>query len=804
MKTWVSTICRELFGRDDRGRRPGGRPRRRLPLAVEQLGERIVPTAGALDPTFGVGGRVLTSFAIGVNEPVRDVAVQTDGKIVAAGDISTTRFAVARYLPDGSLDPSFGTGGKVETDVVLGSEIAFALAIQTDGKIVVAGDAHGAFGLVRYNADGSLDTGFGVGGKVVTEIISGVPAQARDVVIQSDGKIVVAGISGSSMLAYDFALARFNSDGTPDTTFGIAGKMLTDFGGGEFVNGVTLQNGKIVAAGATVEGVNTTKIALARYNDNGTLDTSFGTLGKVVTDLPFTPRDFASEVLAQSDGKIVIAGDTGSGLATNVVLVRYNADGSLDGSFGSSGLVVANIGGEDRGAAVVRQFNGKYVVGGYTDVGGYNFVLLRYNADGSPDTSFGTAGRVITDFGASNDVAYALALQSDGKIIAAGGGGPGSDFALARYEGDSPFRHLSSVFQRGSLVSVLGTESDDLVSITDRGNGVINVYSPRDGYGVDFAGVWQVMVRTGGGDDVVQYEVAESAPGGSLLAYKVHGGTGNDTLTARAVVNPATLVGFNPQPEPPAAVFSLDGGDGNDTISAQVVVNPATLAGFNPQPEPSAVVVAIDGGAGDDRMTAQGIINPVVLAGFNPQPEPPALLLALTGSAGNDTMSSQAIVNPVVLVGFNPQPEPPAVSVGVMMSGGDGDDVLTSEAFLPPGSREGFNPQPEPPETITANLTGGAGRDVLTYRAQGQLKGSLAIGMDGGADNDAFDASFGLSVGSRGRVSAMLAGGLGDDVLSFNQPEPVDGISLWGLIDGGDGFDLARYPRGVQVVNVEG
>jgi len=139
-----------------------------------------------------------------------------------------------------------------------------------------------------------------------------------------------------------------------------------------------------------------------------------------------------------------------------------------------------------------------------------------------------------------------------------------------------------------------------------------------------------------------------------------------------------------------------------------------------------------------------------------------------------------------------------------VMSGGDGDDVLTSEAFLPPGSREGFNPQPEPPETIMANLTGGAGRDVLTYRAQGQLKGSLAIGMDGGADNDAFDASFGLAVGSRGRVSAMLAGGLGDDVLSFNQPEPVDGISLWGLIDGGDGFDLARYPRGVQVVNVEG
>ena len=295
------------------------------------------------------------------------VAVQADGKIVTAGAVfgSPNHFALARYNSDGSFDTSFGTGGKVATD--FGSTVPFGLLIQPDGKIVLAGGGGDAFAMARFNADGSFDTSFGTGGKVTTAF-GGTYAAGYGVARTPDGKIVVGGIKEfvGSGFDYDFAVARYNDDGSLDTSFGAGGKVTTDFASTD--------------------------------------------------DIPYT-------VAVQADGKIVLAGITDSGNASNFGLVRYNVDGSLDASFGSGGKVVTDFGANfEAGNSVTIQADGKIVVAGFSFLGSFNvdFALARYNSDGSLDTSFGTGGRVITAFGSNNESAVSVVIQSDGKIVLAG------------------------------------------------------------------------------------------------------------------------------------------------------------------------------------------------------------------------------------------------------------------------------------------------------------------------------------------------------------------------------------------------
>jgi len=210
-----------------------------------------------------------------------------------------------------------------------GSDYGFSVALQPDGKIVVAGYAGGDFALARYNSDGALDTSFGSGGKVTTDFGGSYHPDGFSVALQPDGKIVVAGYAGG-----DFALARYNSDGALDTSFGSGGKVTTDFGGSDAGYSVALQpDGKIVVAGYA--GLD---FALARYNSDGALDTSFGTGGKVTTDFS-GGRDVGYSVALQPDGKIVVAGYAGVDFA----LARYNSDGALDTSFGSGGKVTTDF-----------------------------------------------------------------------------------------------------------------------------------------------------------------------------------------------------------------------------------------------------------------------------------------------------------------------------------------------------------------------------------------------------------------------------------------------------------------------------
>lgn len=408
-----------------------------LGLALTLSTPNVLAAAGDLDLSFGGTGIVKTDF-FGNYDQGEAVAIQGDGKIVAAGGVlngSTFDFGVARYNIDGSLDTTFGGGGKLATHFS-GDDWGYAVALQRDRKIIVAGYSNScggctqSFALARYNSSGALDTTFGTGGKVTTTFSGG--AVASSLLIQPDGKIVAIGYSD-----YKFALARYNTNGSLDTTFGSGGKVTTAFTYAAYAQGAVLQSdNKIVAVGVSATGVGTDdQFALARYNTNGSLDTSFGTGGKVTSNFT-SGYDRAYSAAVQWDGKIVVAGGYLSS-PYYFEVARYNSSGTLDAAFSGDGLVTVNITGNDQGQAVSVQWDGKIVVAGFTPVG---FAAVRLNTDGSLDSAFGNGGIVTTRIDPSGTgVPSAIAIQGDGKILLAGSGGPGlsqlGDFFLVRYQG---------------------------------------------------------------------------------------------------------------------------------------------------------------------------------------------------------------------------------------------------------------------------------------------------------------------------------------------------------------------------------
>jgi uncharacterized delta-60 repeat protein len=388
--------------------------------------------------------------------------------------------------PAGSLDTTFGGGdGKVTTDFGGVDDWALALGIDSDGKIVVAGasdDGTGDFALARYTIDGILDTTFGTGGKATTDIGGGDWVNALG--FQSSGKIVVAGVSDG-----DFALARYNSNGSLDTTFGTLGIVTTDIGtsSDDWAGALGIQSGdKIVVAGESAG-----DFALARYTVDGILDTTFGGGdGKVTTNIGGT--DWVNALGFQSSGKIVVAGVSDG----NFALARYTVDGILDTTFGiggtdGDGIATTDIGtsSDDYASALGIQSGDKIVVAGESDG---NFALARYNSNGSIDTDFGTLGKVTTDFG-GDDEAYALGFDSDGKIVTAGASDDGSDydFALARYTADGI---LDTTFGTGGKVTTdIGTSSDDYAEALGIQSGdkiVVAGYSDDGAGGFALARYW--------------------------------------------------------------------------------------------------------------------------------------------------------------------------------------------------------------------------------------------------------------------------------------------------------------------------
>lgn len=391
---------------------------------------------GSLDLTFSSDGKLTTDF-IGAADGGAAVAIQSDGKIIVAGNSSSgsnADFALVRYNTDGSLDISFGTTGKITTAIGTGNDFGLSIAIQTDGKIVVAGfsdnGTNADFALVRYNTNGSLDNLFDTDGKVTTAIGS-ADDRGYSVAIQSDGKIVVAGVSVNGGTE-DFALVRYNTNGSLDTSFDSDGKITTDFSGGNDDGlSVAIQNdGKIVVGGYSSNSTDT-DFALVRYTTNGSLDTSFDTDGKVSLDI--NSYDFGRSIALQSDGKILLTGWSNS--PYDYTMVRYNTTGVLDNTFGTGGIVNTDFAStNDSPYSIAIQSNGKIVVAGQSGTSPTrDFALVRYNTDGSLDTSFDSDGKVTTDFG-GDDNGTSVAIQSDGKIVVLGRST--DDFSVARYDGD--------------------------------------------------------------------------------------------------------------------------------------------------------------------------------------------------------------------------------------------------------------------------------------------------------------------------------------------------------------------------------
>jgi uncharacterized delta-60 repeat protein len=333
---------------------------------------------GSLDTSFGLRGQVATDFS-GRGDGVRALGIQSDGKIVAAGfaNAPSADFALARYYQDGSLDPTFGIGGKITTS--FSASAINALAIQADGKIVAAGIRV----IVRYNSDGLLDADFGIDGKVTTDLTNSATALA----LQADGKIIVGGTYDQQSETRGL-LARYHTDGSPDRTFGNNGKVTTDVFVPSFISGLALQsNGKIIAVGGFHAA------AIARFNPDGSLDTAFGTGGRALPNFgSFWGDESLFALTIQSDGKIIAGGESEEYTETMFALARFNRDGSLDETFGIGGKVKSGFGDNGGGRRITFlgiQPNGKIVAAGYGvqhEVGSFEFTqtseLARFNTSG--------------------------------------------------------------------------------------------------------------------------------------------------------------------------------------------------------------------------------------------------------------------------------------------------------------------------------------------------------------------------------------------------------------------------------------
>lgn len=397
---------------------------------------------GDLDLTFDIDGKVTLPVGVSTNDLANAVAIQTDGKIVVGGT-SSSNFTLVRFNVDGSLDTTFGTGGIVVTPVGSVGSTLRSVAIQADGKIVAAGSSfdgsHDIFAVARYLTNGSVDTSFDTDG-IVTTAIGSVADLALDVVVQPNDFIITAGYTVTGSGDVDFALIRYKPDGSLDGSFGTSGIVITSIGSiSDVANGVALQpDGKIVAAGYTT--VANTDFAVVRYDSNGLLDISFGT-GGIATTSVGSGGGAARAVVIQTDGFIVTAGYSFDGSNFDFALVRYKPDGNLDPLFDGDGIVITPVGsgGENANAAAIQP-DGKIVVGGWSfnGAGGNDFALVRYNSNGALDSGFGAGGKVLTPFGTQGDIGNAIAIQTDGKIVLAGytdNGTGENDFAVARYFG---------------------------------------------------------------------------------------------------------------------------------------------------------------------------------------------------------------------------------------------------------------------------------------------------------------------------------------------------------------------------------
>lgn len=472
---------------------------------------------------------------------------------ILVGSISPANAAI------GDLDTDFGDGGKVTT--AFGSlswaEVT-AVTSQSDGKILAVGFTEDAgrrdFALARYNTDGSLDNTFGTGGKVSTSI--GTYSEPTSVVLQSNGKIVVAGfatIGGDSA----FALARYNTDGSLDGTFDTDGVVTTSIGTDDKINSVAIQpDGKIVVAGSTYIG-GSYDFAISRYNIDGSVDTSFDTDGKVMKHEG--PNSSAAFVTIR-DEKILLAGYTADGGGYVSSMLRFNSDGSPDTTFGSSGIVKTNYGrGVNERGSLFIQSDGKLIIAGNGPGG--NFEVARYNSNGSADSTFDSDGIASIPVGDGTDNGvYSIAIQSDGKIVESGYTYISGSylFAVVRFNSD------------GSIDNTFGTNGVTTTPVGNGGDSGANALTIQSDGKIIAAGYADNVPVSGFG--LARYFASESTATAPSAP----------TLNSVSSGDRRVIVSFTAGADNGAAItdyeYSLNGGS---YISAGTTTSPLTITGLN-------------------------------------------------------------------------------------------------------------------------------------------------------------------------------------------------------------------------------
>lgn len=421
---------------------------------------------GTPDSTFGSNGVVYADIYDGSSDLALAMFIQpADNKIVVSGVsriAGDTDYSIARFNKNGTLDTTFDADGKRADDIGNGSDATIkAVATQTDGRILAAGKSS----VVRFNPDGALDTTFDLDGKVKAPL-----GNITSIAIQPNGKIVVAGGDGAC-----FAAARLNSNGSLDTTFGGIGRVKPTCANG-YARGIAIQpDGKIVLVGSTKSGSNQL-LTVYRYNANGSIDTTFNGSGSSIISINANYQDFANAVTIQSNCKIVVAGQTlSSANNTDIVVVRYNTDGSLDASFNDDGILTTDISQNDM-VSSVTQSNGKILVAGST-LNSNAFALVRYNDNGLRDQTFDGDGIVMTDLTLNGlDAGNAVAVQSDGKILVAGYSvfsSTNHDFAVARYNTNGLLDTTYSGDGRANIDFIGGVDEGFAIAIDSFGRAVV-------------------------------------------------------------------------------------------------------------------------------------------------------------------------------------------------------------------------------------------------------------------------------------------------------------------------------------------
>ena len=523
---------------------------------------------GSLDISFDGDGIVTTDVDAGSEDLDGANAVALEDEDVIVGGHAGGDFLLARYGPDGALDPTFGDQGLVTTTIGTTGAVN-ALAIDEDGRVVTAGESDGDFAVARYNPDGSLDTSFAVGGIGIEDL--GAVDQAVSVHVTGEGAVLLAGGTTGA-----FGLVKYTQEGNLDQDFDQDGVALTPFTrpSVDQVRGMALgPEGKIVEVGSTDadQGTGFSKAVIARYNSDGSLDTSFAGDGILVPEIPAGFFRSLSAVAVEPDGRIVAVGQH----EFNFLVARFNSDGTADTSFGGDGIVISpsstgSIGGA---TAVVLSGDGKVIVVGNNGGGQFSdFLIGRYNADGSPDTSFGGDGFVSTDLGAEQfDIATAIAMVQGDKILVTGGGGDASvSFALARYNSDGSLDTSFggdgvATYDVGSFVSTTSLAIDgsgrSVVAGSSGGDATLARLSSDGTLDSSFGGDGFVLTDLGGSDTARSVVVdSESRP-------VLSGASSFDFAFARYNTDGTLDSAFGE-----GGISTLDVGDGSDESGALLAI----------------------------------------------------------------------------------------------------------------------------------------------------------------------------------------------------------------------------------------